>query len=387
MSRIPRPGPILGIAVTAADTAHGAWFYTTNGGSNWLALGAVANNSARLLAADANTRLYFQPTAGFNGPVAPAITFHAWEGTSGSNGNLGDTTSNGGTTAFSAPTDTANLTVAPINHEPSGSRRHHHRVRRHRPRAHRGRLRVHRSVDGNSLAGVTITTTPGAGTLRNNGVAVTAGQNISIADINAGQLAFQAALNANGAGYAQFSFQVQDNGGTAAGGVDLDQTPNTLTVNVDAVNDKPSAVVLSNVHGPFPENTSTAVQDQGGRYRRHRRRGGTNNLSLSGPTPACSRSSATTLWLKAGARLDFETNPFLNVNVNVNDPTVGGPVDATRALAILSPTSPRTSSARRATTGWSAPTMARPSSGWPATTPSSAMPATTASSAGSASTA
>ena len=128
------------------------------------------------------------------------------------------------------------------------------------------------AADGNTLAAVKITTLPGAGTLRNNGVAVTAGQTISIADINAGHLTFQAALNANGAAYAQFNFQVQDNGGTTAGGVDLDQTPNTLTVNVTPVNDKPSAVVLSNVHGPFPENTSTAAPHQGRRHRRHRHR-------------------------------------------------------------------------------------------------------------------
>ena len=58
------------------------------------------------------------------------------------------------------------------------------------------------ATDGNTLAAVRITTLPGAGTLRNNGVAVSAGQFISIADINAGKLAFQAALNANGAAYA-----------------------------------------------------------------------------------------------------------------------------------------------------------------------------------------
>ena len=48
--------------------------------------------------------------------------------------------------------------------------------------------------------------------------------------------------NANGAGYASFTFQVQDDGGTAAGGVDLDPTPNTLslTINVTSVNDAPS---------------------------------------------------------------------------------------------------------------------------------------------------
>ncbi len=48
------------------------------------------------------------------------------------------------------------------------------------------------------------------------------------------------AANANGTSYASFTFQVQDNGGTANGGVDLDQSANTMTVNVTAVNDEPA---------------------------------------------------------------------------------------------------------------------------------------------------
>ena len=50
---------------------------------------------------------------------------------------------------------------------------------------------------------------------------------------------FTPAANANGAGYASFTFQVQDDGGTANGGVDLDPTPRTMTINVTAVNDAP----------------------------------------------------------------------------------------------------------------------------------------------------
>ena len=65
--------------------------------------GAVATNNARLLAADGNTRLYFQPNANYHGTLATAITFRAWDQTSGSNGAPADTTSNGGTTAFSRP--------------------------------------------------------------------------------------------------------------------------------------------------------------------------------------------------------------------------------------------------------------------------------------------
>ena len=91
----------------------------------------------------------------------------------------------------------------------------------------------------NTLLAVKITTLPAAGTLTDNGVAVTAGQFVPVADITGGLLKFTPAANANGASYASFTFQVQDNGGTANGGVDTDPTPKTITVNVTSVNDPP----------------------------------------------------------------------------------------------------------------------------------------------------
>ena len=54
---------------------------------------------------------------------------------------------------------------------------------------------------------------------------------------------FTPAANANGAGYASFTFQVQDDGGTANGGVDLDQSANTMTINVTPVDDAPTFVI------------------------------------------------------------------------------------------------------------------------------------------------
>ncbi len=91
----------------------------------------------------------------------------------------------------------------------------------------------------NNLLAVEITTLPGAGTLTDNGVAVTAGQFVTVADISGGKLVFTPAANANGAGYASFTFQVEDDGGTANGGSNLDATPRTMTVNVTSVNDAP----------------------------------------------------------------------------------------------------------------------------------------------------
>ena len=100
---------------------------------------------------------------------------------------------------------------------------------------------MHQQPGANTLLAVKITTLPTAGTLTDNGVAVTAGQLVILANIIAsGLLKFTPAANANGASYASFTFQVQDDGGTANGGVDLDPSANTITVNVTAVNDAPA---------------------------------------------------------------------------------------------------------------------------------------------------
>ena len=111
----PDTGALLGIAVTAADTTNGSWWYSTNGGANWSPLGAVSVSNARLLAADGSTRLYFQPTANWSGSISNAITFRAWDRTSGLNGSTADTSSSSytvldqfGTVAFTNNNGTAN---------------------------------------------------------------------------------------------------------------------------------------------------------------------------------------------------------------------------------------------------------------------------------------
>ncbi|HEV7801125.1 MAG TPA: DUF4347 domain-containing protein, partial [Burkholderiales bacterium] len=106
----------------------------------------------------------------------------------------------------------------------------------------------------NSLIGVYITTMPAAGSLTLDNMAVTAGQLVSAADIDAGKLVFTGAANANATNYASFTFQVQDDGGTALGGVDVDPVARTMTINVTAVNDAPvgtNTTVATNEDTPF----------------------------------------------------------------------------------------------------------------------------------------
>ncbi len=88
---------------------------------------------------------------------------------------------------------------------------------------------------------VRLTTLPTNGTLTLDGADVDAGDYVSAADIALGQLVFTPLANASGSPYTSFTFQVQDNGGTANGGQDTDQSPNTITFNVTPVNDPPVA--------------------------------------------------------------------------------------------------------------------------------------------------
>ncbi len=91
----------------------------------------------------------------------------------------------------------------------------------------------------NGLKAVIITTLPTKGTLTLGGVTVSAGQSVLAADL--GSLLWRPAANANGTGYASFTFQVVDDGGTANGGVDTDASANTITFNVTPVDDAPLA--------------------------------------------------------------------------------------------------------------------------------------------------
>lgn len=114
----PDIGAQLGIVVTATNSTNGTWWYSVNSGSNWLAMGIVSDASARTLFADTTTLVYFQPLPAFSGTLSDAITFRAWDRTTGSNGGLADASVNGGSTAYSAAADTVSLTVTGSNDAP-----------------------------------------------------------------------------------------------------------------------------------------------------------------------------------------------------------------------------------------------------------------------------
>ncbi len=113
----PDVGALRGIAVIT-KSGNGIWQYSTDN-ANWTDFGAVSSTSALLLGS--TTYIRYVPD-GANGETA-SLTFRAWDQTTGMasvNGIRGtaDTSSNGGTTAFSIVTAVANQPVTSVNDAP-----------------------------------------------------------------------------------------------------------------------------------------------------------------------------------------------------------------------------------------------------------------------------
>ena len=91
-------------------------------------------------------------------------------------------------------------------------------------------------IDGDALSSVKITALPTAGTLKLDGTPIASGalpKTVAAADLAAGKLTYTPPANANGRGYASFTFKVND--GTA------DSAQYTMTIDVTAVNDAATA--------------------------------------------------------------------------------------------------------------------------------------------------
>ena len=106
-----------------------------------------------------------------------------------------------------------------------------------------------------------------------------------------------------------------------------------LSISVTDVNEAPG-VTLSNAVGSLAENTSTASDVKVADIAVADDALGSNALSLSGADAALFKIVGTELFIKAGTALDHETNASLDVNVVVDDSSVGSTPDDTAALSI-----------------------------------------------------
>ena len=232
---------ITGLSVSDIDASPDTITVTLSVGHGTLNVGAGAptitgagtatvtltGTAAQINASLSGNNVTYTPTANFNG--GDTLTMNTDDlGHNGSGGALTDT-------------NTVAITIVSVNDAPAGT---NNTVTFNEDTSYTFSAADFGFTDpndspANALAAVRIATLPTAGTLTDNGIAVTLGQFVTLADITGGHLVFTPAANANGAGYSSFTFQVQDNGGISNGGVDLDGSANSLTLNVTAVDDGP----------------------------------------------------------------------------------------------------------------------------------------------------
>lgn len=120
-----------------------------------------------------------------------------------------------------------------------------------------------------------------------------------------------------------FIYVVNENGGG-----DADHPQLWVYAPADFPNAAPTAVTLGNALSEIEENSGTArrvkvadvlVTDDGI---------GVNQLAVTGADAAFFEVDSTGLYLKAGTKLDYESKTSYAVTVTVDDPNVGGAVDA-----------------------------------------------------------
>ncbi|MDP3822335.1 MAG: VCBS domain-containing protein, partial [Burkholderiales bacterium] len=209
--------PINNIDVLGNDSDVDGDTLTVTGATVNAALGSVSVNP--------NGSLNFTPTNNVAGPVVISYTVSDGQGgtaTSTLTVNIGTNTPPTGTDATLSLAEDSSRAFAPAD------------------------FGFSEADLGQTLGAVRIDTLPGAGTLTLGGAAVVAGQVVSAAAL--ASLVFTPAANANGTGYASFTFSVQDNAGA------FDAVPNTITLNVTPQPD--AAVIGGQASGATVEDTT-----------------------------------------------------------------------------------------------------------------------------------
>ncbi|PII38594.1 hemolysin [Sinorhizobium meliloti CCBAU 01290] len=109
-------------------------------------------------------------------------------------------------------------------------------------------------------------------------------------------------------------------------------TPATFNFTVNPLNDAPSLTLTQNLTR-IAEDASTGTAQKVA----------TLVIADAPRAPICClerrgcvavRNRANVLWLKAGARLDFEANPFLDVTIGLDDSSIGAGLEATKTIRV-----------------------------------------------------
>ena len=111
-------GPGEGIAIIAVNDTGGEWQYSLDDGDSWMNMGTPSLEEALLLPYSETTRVRLQPEENFNGTISDALTFKAWDQSTGTAGGTLDVSSFSTESAFSEASETISITVTPVNDDP-----------------------------------------------------------------------------------------------------------------------------------------------------------------------------------------------------------------------------------------------------------------------------
>ncbi|MFO0926215.1 MAG: Ig-like domain repeat protein [Gemmataceae bacterium] len=317
------PYAARGIAITgvmdgtldASGAPAGAWQYSRDGGTTWFSLDSIglSDSVALVLEAVAASKIRFVPEVDYNTAfpspsTPPTFSFRAWDLTSGltasgDDGSLVDTTTNGGTTAFSTGSTTVQFAITPVNDAPSFTGNPALPVV--------GGKYVLPSVDGDAGA-VTVpqstwlgTFSPGPATALDEVTQTIATLNPYVVSNvqgwvglltapptidNAGNLHYTVVDQASGT--FTFDVQIRDNGGTANNGVDLSASQ-TFTITVDPLHQTTTNVAVQPSTARYGQKVTLNVSVTSG-----------NGVPVGSVVLTILNASSTVVWTSAPITLD-----------------------------------------------------------------------------------
>ena len=234
-------GALEGIAIFSLSNSNGTWEYDI--GSGWTPVGSVSVASSLLLRDTDSLR--FVPNTNWNG--TELFTFAAWDQTSCTAGTKVDTSSYGGTTAFSSGTAIPSITVDGVNDAPTSI---DNTVITNENNTYTFSASDFNfsDIDGDTLDSVKITNLEALGSLQLSGADVILNQVIIRTEIDAGNLKFVPVNNASGAGYDSFGFSVNDGTSDSTSSytmtIDVNAAPTTSGIADVTVNENASNTVI-----------------------------------------------------------------------------------------------------------------------------------------------
>ncbi|MCP4344248.1 MAG: PKD domain-containing protein, partial [Desulfobacterales bacterium] len=110
----PDGSPTEAIAITSVDNTNGKWQFSVDNGNSWYDIstetGAEIDITAKSRLLDEASKIRFVPVSGWEGTAT--FTFRAWDKSSGTVGDMSDTSDSGGISAFSSNADEALIEVS-----------------------------------------------------------------------------------------------------------------------------------------------------------------------------------------------------------------------------------------------------------------------------------